>query len=323
MQSKGKVMKSIRVISFMLVLTLLLLSFSYMLAPKDNTAKSGINNPNANGFFSEPANSIDVAVIGNSDAYSGFSPMELWNKYGYTSYVSAEGRQTVSKSYSQLKNILTCHTPKVVILETDGFYTHAKFSQAVVNIFNASMGSSFSIFQYHDRWKRAKLKELLKKPEYTAHCATKGQMLSNDIKGYMGGEYMVKTDKKQKIPMATKTSLEAFIKLCNSNNIQLVFLELPSESSWNYAKHNAVQEIADQNNIPFLDMNIDRDKFEFDWTKDTRDGGNHLNNCGARKATLFIGDYLNRNYKLTDHRSDNNFSLWHQDFNDYKKQVRI
>ena len=64
----------IRAVSFFAVLILSVVSFSYMLAPKDNTKEAGIVNPSAHGFYSEPKNTIDVAVIGNSDAYSGFSP---------------------------------------------------------------------------------------------------------------------------------------------------------------------------------------------------------------------------------------------------------
>ena len=77
---KKGVKNLIRAVSFFAVLILSVVSFSYMLAPKDNTKEAGIVNPSAHGFYSEPKNTIDVAVIGNSDAYSGFSPMELWKK---------------------------------------------------------------------------------------------------------------------------------------------------------------------------------------------------------------------------------------------------
>ena len=168
--SKG-VKNLIRAVSFFAVLILSVVSFSYMLAPKDNTKEAGIVNPSAHGFYSEPKNTIDVAVIGNSDAYSGFSPMELWKNYGYTSYVSGEGRQTVAQAYVMLNDILKCHKPKVVILETDGFFTKSKVVESAAKIINTSLGSCFSVFQYHDRWKRVKPDELLKKPRFTAHCA--------------------------------------------------------------------------------------------------------------------------------------------------------
>lgn len=313
----------IRAIGFMCVMVILIAASSYMLAPKDNTAEGGITNPNANGFFSEPKDSIDIAVIGNSDAYSGFSPLELWNGYGYTSYVSAEGHQTVAQSYSQLKKMMKCHSLKLVILETDGFFTKSKLVESAAKLINASMGSSFSVFQYHDRWKRVKLSELLKAPDYTAHCTAKGQWLSNDVKGYEGGEYMVKTEKREEIPLSTKAPLDMFVKACRDNGIELLFLELPSQSSWSYKRHNAVKDYADKNGIPFLDLNIDRDKFDFDWKTDTRDGGNHLNNRGARKTTLFIGKYLSEKYSLDDHRRDEAFTGWDRDYREYCEKVKI
>lgn len=313
----------IKALSFMCVLLVLIVASSYMLAPKDNTAEGGIVNPNANGFFSEPKDSIDIAVVGNSDAYSGFSPLELWNEYGYTSYVSAEGHQTVAQSYSQLKKIIKCHSVKLIILETDGFFTRSKIVESTAKLINASMGSAFSVFQYHDRWKRVKPKELLKAPNYTAHCTAKGQWLSNEVKGYMGGEYMVKTDKREEIPFSTKTSLDMLVKTCAENNIKLLFLELPSQSSWSYKRHNAVKDYADEKGITFLDLNIDRESFGFDWKTDTRDGGNHLNSRGARKATLFIGKYLSENYPLSDHRGDNRFKQWNADYKEYLEKVKI
>ena len=320
---KNGVRQLIRAVSFICVMALLIVASSYMLAPKDNTAEGGITNPNANGFFSEPKDTIDIAVIGNSDAYSGFSPLELWNGYGYTAYVSAEGRQTVAGSYSQLKKMMKCHTLKLVILETDSFFTKSKLVENAAKLINASMGSAFSVFQYHDRWKRVKPRELLKAPDYTAHCTAKGQWLSNEVKGYTGGEYMVKTDKKAEIPLSTKAPLDMFVNTCRDNGIQLLFLELPSQSSWSYKKHNAVKDYADKNGIPFLDLNIDRDKFGFDWKTDTRDGGNHLNSRGARKTTLFIGKYLSDNYSLDDHRPDARFKGWDRDYGEYSEIVKI
>lgn len=72
-----------------------------------------------------------------------------------------------------------------------------------------------------------------------------------------------------------------------------------------------------------LDLNIDRESFGFDWKTDTRDKGNHLNSRGARKTTLFIGEYLKENYKLEDHRRDGKYKQWDKDFSEYSKNVKI
>lgn len=313
----------VKSIVFILILALLLLGLSYMMAPKDNTKESGIINPNATGFYFEPQNSIDVVVVGNSDAYSGFSPMELWNSFGYTSYVSAEGLQVPAGSLAMLKRILTCQTPKLVILETDGMFTKTDASQNIINAFNSVLGEPFSVFRYHNRWKKLKWKDVLRKPYYTAHCVTKGQMLSNKVKEYSGKEYMIETDEKDKIPPFSVMTVDKIKELCEENGIELLLLEMPSESSWNYKRHNAVKEFAKERDLPFIDLNLDRDRFDFDWTTDSRDGGNHLNTRGARKVTRFIGEYLQKHYDLPDYREDPAYSVWHEDYKEYLKQIKI
>lgn len=313
----------IKPVTFVMTVVVVLLGVSFVLAPKDNTEGSGINNPNAHGFYSEPENSIDVAVIGNSDAYSGFSPMELWNEFGYTSYVGAEGRQLIDSSVAMLQKMLTCQSPKVVILEVDGLFTKTDITDTFVGIFNSVAGEKLSVFQYHDRWKKLKLSEMFKRPAYTAHCITKGQKLSNEVIPYTGGEYMIETDDIAKMPESSKRGLERFADICRKNGAELLLVELPSESSWNWSRHNSVAAWADKNGVPFLDLNIDRDEFDFDWTKDTRDGGNHLNNSGARKATLYIGKYLSENYNLSDRRADDSFAIWKSDYESYKKDAKI
>ena len=313
----------IKIVSFLTLLTLLLLTVSYMLAPKDNTKESGIQNPNAHGFYSERENSIDVVVIGNSDAYSGFSPMELWNACGYTSYVSAEGLQSPAASLAMFRRILSCQSPGVVILETDGFFTKTEVSKNLLDCFNAAMGEPFSVFRYHNRWKKVHPDEFFKKPYYTAHCTTKGQMLSSTVEPYSGGEYMVETDATAKLPIATVVAVDEIRSICEERGIQLLLVEMPSESSWNYKKHNAVAAFAEERELTFLDLNLCREEFDFDWETDSRDGGNHLNTSGAKKATLYLGEYLADACDLPDHRTDANFAPWNTDYQQYLVEAKL
>lgn len=320
---KALILKIIKPVAFLLVVAVGLMAASFILAPKDNVVGSGMNNPNAHGFLSEPRDSIDVVVIGNSDAYSGFSPMEIWNAYGYTSYVCAEGRQLISGSIAMLKQVLSCQSPKVVILETDGLFTKSDVIENVVGMFNAASGNTFSVFQYHNRWKQLDVSNMLKKPAYNAHSVTKGQKMSNEVIGYTGGEYMKKSDDRAVIPKASLVGLRAFAELCEKSGAKLVLVEVPSQSSWNYKKHNAIMDWADENGVPFIDLNIDRDSFDFDWAEDSRDGGNHLNNRGAKKVSLYIGKYLSENFELDDRRGDPDFSRWNEDFENYIKDLKL
>ena len=73
-----------KVICFLLIFTAFLGIGSKIFIPKKNSAEYGNKNYYGNSYHGERANSIDIVVVGNSSAYKSFSPLELWNKYGYT-----------------------------------------------------------------------------------------------------------------------------------------------------------------------------------------------------------------------------------------------
>ena len=67
----------------------------------------------------------------------------------------------------------------------------------------------------------------------------------------------------------------------------------------------------------FLNMDIG-----IDWTRDTRDKGNHLNYSGAKKTTAELGKYLAENYTLPDRRNDEKISaLWNADLENFKEKL--
>ncbi len=306
-----------RIFSFIIILAGLLLLASFMLMPKTNTEAGGMNNPNANGFYGEPKNTIEIAVIGNSDAYSGISPLELWNQYGYTSYVAGEGSQALSQSLIMLKEILKVQNPKLVILETD-----AVFSGLPHNTFVAVAKNMVPVFQYHDRWKTVKAGEILKKPEYNGKTITKGQYVSIEEEPYTGPEYLFKTSKIKKIPRYSKTFLDMFVKTCKDNDIPLLLVHVPSTTSWSYDKYNSMKSYADEQGITFIDYDLKRQECGLDWKTDSRDKGRHLNCYGAKKITTCLGEYIKNNYNLEDHRNDAAYNEWNEDYLEYSKMMK-
>ncbi len=116
---KKRIQNIIKVIVFMLIFCGLMVLGSIMLYPKTSDPESGLSNPNARGFYGEPKNSIDLVIMGNSNAYSAYSPMILWKKYGIPSYVVAEGAQNIAETVNILQELLTCQTPKLIVLDVD------------------------------------------------------------------------------------------------------------------------------------------------------------------------------------------------------------
>ena len=74
--------------------------------------------------------------------------------------------------------------------------------------------------------------------------------------------------------------------------------------------------------VDYIDANYDIDKLQIDWSRDTFDGGDHLNLFGARKMTRYLGDYLRAECGLTDHREDPSYQSWHDIQDEYEETVR-
>ena len=119
-ESKHNIVKAM---AFVLVFVLILGVLGVAFTPKRSDPGSGITNSNARGFYGEPKNSIDVVILGDSNAYSACSPMYIWNKYGIPTYVAAEGFQNVTGASNLLDEVLTCQKPKLVVFDVNMLWT--------------------------------------------------------------------------------------------------------------------------------------------------------------------------------------------------------
>ncbi|MBE7005069.1 MAG: hypothetical protein E7425_12485 [Ruminococcaceae bacterium] len=96
---------------------------------------------------------------------------------------------------------------------------------------------------------------------------------------------------------------EKIAQLCKENNIELLLIKIPtnyipkySSGEWNSLRSGLTRELANRLDIRFLDLNYEETGISF--TKDTTDGGHHLNSMGAEKVTVFMGRDLLAHYAL-------------------------
>lgn len=62
------------------------------------------------------------------------------------------------------------------------------------------------------------------------------------------------------------------------------------------------------------------DEIDFDFSNDLRDYGEHVNIHGSKKICENLGDYIQKNYALEDHRKDSSYQEWNtlaQDASEY------
>ena len=322
----------LKVLAFVLTFAVLLQTLSVFVFSGEKVSQISKRMADSYSFLSEPENSVDVVCVGNSDIRSGFVPTELWEKYGYTSVVSSFTRQSISDSQRELKEICKSQKPKLVILEIDSLYdgrgpkdiinSHDTtlenfFDSLKPDAFENKISRDYSIFTFHNIWKDYNKKS--RRSKY-AH----GYLYSDVIKKMEYQDYMAKTNELD-VPNYTNTQqLRAFVKFCKEKNLPVLFLELPSISSWTYARHNAVQNLSDELRVELLDLNLLYDEVGIDMRNCFRDGGNHLNYFAASAATDYVGKYIGENYGIESRRDDAELAeYWDNDVVQFKKLNKI
>lgn len=263
----------------------------------------------------EPQNTLDVLILGDSLAYTSFSPLQLWNAYGMTSYVCAQSGQKVQETYYMLKTALETQQPKLVILETNFMFHEQKGVNAFKQTIAEKANYYLPIFRFHDIWK-----PLLVKTAYTEENY-KGFQIRDNVKAYTGGTYMVETTDTREFAEFVDDYMGKIIKLCEENQAQILLVSAPSPKNYNYQKHNKLTEYAQSKGLPYLDFNVMTDTIGIDWKSDALDAGDHLNLLGACKVTEYIGTYLKQNYTLSDHRSDTAYGSWETEAKEYQKKA--
>ena len=322
----------LKVLAFALAFVVLLQSLSAFVFSGEKVSQISKRMADSYSYILEPENSVDVVCVGNSDIRSGFVPTELWEKYGYTSVVSSFTRQSISDSQRALKEICKSQKPKLVILEIDSLYdgrgpkdiinSHDTtlenfFDSLKPDAFENKISRDYSIFTFHNIWKDYNKKS--RRSKY-AH----GYLYSDVIKKMEYQDYMAKTNELD-VPNYTNTQqLRAFAKFCKEKNLPLLFLELPSISSWTYARHNAVQNLSDELGVEFLDLNLLYDEVGIDMRNCFRDGGNHLNYFAAGAVTDYVGKYIGENYGIESRRDDAELAeYWDNEVVQFKKSNKI
>lgn len=257
----------------------------------------------------ETENSIEIACVGNSNLYSAFSPLDLWNEYGYTSTVCASARQTIEESYYIMEQHFETQKPKLVIIETDMLFDHNPNNKNFCE-------KSYYITDFLGRVNPAFLRQDIESVFSTlkSNKSTHGYRYSSKICKINYNDYMQKTEISEEISDTNKEQMDELINLCLENDAQILMVEIPTISSWNYERHNAASAFAEERNIEFLDFNLLYNEAGLDLTQCYRDKGSHLNYDGAKAITNYIGNYINNNYTITNLKSDAEYDYWDESY---------
>lgn len=304
----------LHVVAFLLVLSVAVFLAGHYLMPQSNRYLSGYT---AGGILGEDFDTIDVLVMGDSNAAQGISPMQWYCENGVTGYTYASGWLSVYNIYYRLRSIYEEQSPKVVVLCTDVVYSRMGDETELQAAIGDITDELIPLVRFHDNWKDLTLDNLFEEHDYSWRDTNKGFTPITTVAASTRGDYMYDDGSREPIPALVRLYLERIVALCEEHDSELLLITVPASSSWNLARHNGVQGFADEYGLTYLDYNMSDLNPGIDWRTDTPDGGSHLNVLGAQKLTGALGTYLTENYDLEDHRGQPGFESWDKDAGTY------
>lgn len=336
--------------SICIVFALIIMLITPVFVPKftDTFATTSV----IDGFYAMPQDNIDVLFLGSSQIMTAISPMQIYEEYGITGYNLGTEQQNLIASYYLLKEALSYQKPQIVMLDVMFLFPYAqntplnsdeKFVRKSIDYMKwssnkweyiktvCSLDSTHEIrnylvpfLRYHSRWADLTLEDFTylfqdKHNPLRGFCISK--RVENDDQ-FTGFTLSDSTAHAELLP-TMEEYLYKIIHLCQEQNISLVLIKTPkANGSFNEACHNTIQDLADSEEISFIDFN-EQNAFQamnFDVTTDYNDG-THINYYGACKISDYIGQYLSNNYFLTDHRNLPEYAYWNIDLETYHKKI--
>ena len=276
---------------FLLILFLLLYLPGRFLTPKvmNSLDLSSGRNGVVPKILSEPRDSIDLLVIGDSESYTSIDPRIIYRKYGVSTYAAGQAGATMADTEEILKKTFTRQMPSVVLYETNSLYRKGPAQGDVGAKISNTFYRFFPLLKYHSAWKSPFIAKFLK--------TYKGFRIDRRVRAYRGGSYMDKNRFAYDEPIDRNNlkSLLAMKKFCENKGARFIMYSAPSPKNYDYGKHMELTRLAAKEHIEYIDLNMHNKEMHIDWKRDTRDRGDHLNLYGARKTTLFMGRYLDKN----------------------------
>jgi len=296
----------IKTLLFLLVFVLLLQIISPVFVPKNNSGSAGIHEEEAKGFLAEPANTIDVLFVGDSESFSAFIPLRIWQQHGITSYVCSTGNQVMYQSVSYLEQMMKTQNPKTVVLETNALYRE----YTLADIMTHWAEEQLPFLRYHDRWKTITPEDWNTEVDFRHTVRDKGYIYRTRAIAAEADGHMAPSEEIEPVPMLSALYVEKMQALCRERGAQLILVSTPSPTNWNIYYHNGVEVLSGDLGIPYMDMNLMEEEIPIDWETDSYDGGDHLNYAGACKVTDYMGSYFASSGAFADKRAEAAFAPW-------------
>ena len=271
-----------------------------------------------NGFYNEPAESVDILGIGSSRMYCTLNPLVLHHDTGLRAYLLSTQQQPLAASYYYLKEALKTQRPQLVILEAslasrpeaetgeaelrdclDPMRWSENKSAIIRRLVPQNQQSSyyFNFIKYHQRWKELSRKDF-SFGWLDDRDPLRGFIFALARQGADCRQWSYDGVEAEPLPPENLQTLRDIAALARENGAELVMListnELVEEEQ---GALKSLHLFCQEEGIRVLDLNLVYDQLALDNAQDYYDEG-HLNIFGAIKATRYIGQSLSEDFGL-------------------------
>ncbi len=298
---------------------------------------------NVGYFYDEPKNSIDVVYVGSSNVLAHYNAPLAYDLHGFTVSLLATNAQPFSAIKYLLEESKKYQNPELYVIDIarvgdefsedkEGYQRNVidslKNSKNRIDAINGMLKYTdlkkedyinyyFSFLLYHNKWKNI----------------SKINIVGNETlyKGYLFDEGTYKVEKqneyqwnneKTRLKQENKEILEDLLDYIKANKLNVLFV-VPSRVFKNVGSINCAISIIQENGFDVINFNTLED-FKVDYSKDFYNSA-HLNVWGATKYTKYFSEYLKKYYDLPDHRNDELYNSWENEYirfkNNYEKVI--
>lgn len=274
-------------------------------------------------FHSLPENTLDIVVLGSSNAQYSFVPEYTYLDTGLYSYVLGSACQPVKVSYQMLKEALKTQKPKLVILE---MYTTMPLSKQcggdscyVIAGYQMRGEVRNDTFDYlpeekrddyknefinnHNNWRTIESFEELKPLDENKYNLSKVDTGFGFVFNWMRYDYDNKwfpNVYEENLDVSLKSedeqALNDILALCKENDIELMLYKTPidSVSQEDQSYLHKVWEWADKNNVKYIDFIAKASELGL-YINEYEDAV-HMFMNGAGVITNYIDNFISENY---------------------------
>ena len=276
-------------------------------------------------FHSLPEDTLDIVVLGSSNAQYSYVPEFTYLDNGLYSYVLGSACQPIKVSYQMLKETLKTQSPKLVVLEVyttmpissvcgddscyvlAGYQMRGKEREETFNYLDSSKAEEYNneFINNHNNWRNITSLDELKPLDENKVDTTSIDTSFGFIFNWMGHDYTNKwfpnvyeEDLDVQLDSEDLQALNDILALCKENDIELLLYKTPidSISQEDQSYLHKVWQWADENDVKYIDFIELAPKLGLYINEYTDSIHAYMNGAGV--MTNYIDDFIKHNYSF-------------------------